>query len=73
MLSVGMVWIHGSPLTKAVVERQIPEVAEQHRKAVGRFFSLLNGELEKRPWVAGDSFSMADIVGFLEGEVARDD
>ena len=25
MTPVGMVWIHGSPLTKAVVKRQVPE------------------------------------------------
>ena len=71
MLSVGMVWIHGSPLTKAVVENQIEEVAEQHRKLVFQFFKLFDRELQKRSHVAGDSFSMADIIAFTTLEFAE--
>lgn len=71
MMSVGMVWIHGSPFTKAVVERQIEEVAAQHRKLVDRFFELFDGELRKRPYVAGETFSMADIIAFSTLEFAE--
>ena len=71
MLSVGMVWVHGSPLTKAVVEHQIEEVAEQHRKAVGQFLGFFDRELQKRPFVAGETFSMADIVAFTTLEFAE--
>jgi glutathione S-transferase len=71
MMSVGMVWIHGSPLTKAVVERQIEEVAEQNRKLVYQFFKLFDKELRKRPFVAGESFSMADIIAFTTLEFAE--
>ena len=71
MMSVGMVWVHGSPLTKAVVERQIEEVAEQNRKLVYHFFKLFDNELRKRPYVAGESFSMADIIAFTTLEFAE--
>ena len=71
MMSVGMVWIHGSPLTKAVVERQIEEVAEQNRKLVYQFFKLFDKELRKRPFVAGETFSMADIIAFTTLEFAE--
>lgn len=71
MLSVGMVWLHGSPFTKAVVENQIEEVADQHRKVVYQFFKLFDRELRKRPHVAGDSFSMADIIAFATLEFAE--
>lgn len=62
MMPVGMVWIHGSPLTKAVVERQIPEVAEQYRSVVRAGHRLLDRHLESSRYLAGDAFSMADIL-----------
>lgn len=62
MVPVGLVWIHGSPLTKAVMPEQIPAVAEQNRKRVGQTFRFLDRTLADRPHLAGDAFSMADIV-----------
>ncbi len=62
MVPVGMVWIHGSPLTKSVVEHQIAEVAEQYRGVVERYFGFLDGQLEKREFIAGDAYSVADIT-----------
>ncbi len=62
MVPVGMVWIHGSPLTKAVVKRQIPEVADQYRQAVAQHYAFLDRELATREFIAGASFSMADIL-----------
>jgi len=62
MVPVGLVWIHGSPLTKAVMKQQIPAVADQNRRVVARYFEFLDAQLASRAFVAGDSFSMADIV-----------
>lgn len=62
MWPVGMVWIHGSPLTKAVVENQIEEMAEMNRKAVARYQRFLNDQLSEREFIAGDQFTMADIL-----------
>jgi glutathione S-transferase len=62
MVPVGMVWIHGSPLTKAVVAKQLPEAAEQNRAVVRRTYRFLDTTLAERPYLAGDGFSMADIL-----------
>ena len=63
MVPVGMVWIHGSPLTKAVMKQQIPEVAEQYRAVVARSFELFDRELAGRAFFAGEVYTMADVVG----------
>lgn len=62
MMPVGMVWVHGSPLTKAVMKKQIPEMAEQNRAIVGRYFKYLDTHLEQNEFLAGNQFSMADII-----------
>jgi len=62
MVPVGLVWIHGSPLTKAVMKEQIAAVAEQNRRVVTRYFQFLDAQLASREFLAGDAFSMADIV-----------
>jgi glutathione S-transferase len=62
MRPVGMVWIHGSPLTKAVMKNQIPEVAEQNRALVREFHRFMDREFSEHEFVAGDAYSMADIL-----------
>ena len=62
MTPVGMVWIHGSPLTAKVVKKQIPEVAEQYRAVVRSYHGFLDEQLASRDFIAGDDFSIADIV-----------
>jgi glutathione S-transferase len=62
MTPVGMVWIHGSPLTKGVVHHQIGEVADQYRAVVNAYYGFLDEQLATREYIAGDSYSIADIV-----------
>jgi glutathione S-transferase len=62
MVPVGLVWIHGSPLTKAVVKKQIPEVAKQNRKVVESYFGFLDEQLASREFLTGDRYSIADIT-----------
>ena len=69
MMPVGLAWVHGSPLTAAVMKDQIPAVAEQSRERVRRFYTFLDRELADREFVAGE-FSMADIVGLCTLEFA---
>lgn len=69
MMPVGLAWVHGSPLTAAVMKEQIPAVAEQSRERVRRFYTFLDRELAEREFVAGE-FSMADIVGLCTLEFA---
>lgn len=62
MMPVSLVWVHGSPLTKAVVESQIAEVADQNRRVVERYFGFLDRQLSQREFIAGDHYTIADIV-----------
>jgi glutathione S-transferase len=70
MMPVGMVWVHGSPLTKAVVEHQISEMAELNRRVVGRYFAFLDAHLADHEYLAGEDFSIADIVALCTADFA---
>ncbi len=70
MMPVGMVWVHGSPLTKAVVKQQIAEVADQNREVVRRYFGFLDDQLASREFIAGDAYSIADIVALCTYDFA---
>lgn len=70
MMPVGMVWIHGSPLTKGVVKQQLPEMAEQNRTLVHRYFNFLDRHLEQNEFLVGDDFSIADIVALCTMDFA---
>ena len=62
MRPVGMVWVHGSPLTRGVVKEQLPAAAEQNRGIVRDFYEFLDKELKRREFIAGDAFTIADIL-----------
>lgn len=49
---------------------QIPELAERGRGRAVRFFETMDIRLGETPWLAGDSFSVADIAGFVFVEFA---
>lgn len=70
MMPVGMVWIHGSPLTKGVVKQQIPEIAELNRGLVRNYFDFLDRQLEGSEYLAGNGFSMADICALCTMDFA---
>ena len=44
---------------------QIPALAERGRQSMGRFFSKLDGQLADNRYLAGDTFSIADITAFV--------
>lgn len=70
MMPVGMVWVHGSPLTASVIKEQIPAMAEQNRAVVGRYFAFLDGQLAMREFVAGDEYSIADVTALCTFDFA---
>ena len=70
MMPVGLAWVHGSPLTKAVVKQQIPEMAEQARSMVRSYFDFLDQHLEGSEFLAGDAFSVADIIALCTADFA---
>ena len=61
MVPVGMVWIHGHPLTARLI-KQIPEAADQNRKRVHLGYQLLDDQLVENEFVAGDTYSVVDAV-----------
>ena len=70
MMPVGMVWVHGSPLTKRVMKNQIPEVAEQNRGLVRGVFGFLDRHLAGHEFLAGETYSVADILALCTMDFA---
>jgi glutathione S-transferase len=70
MTPAGLVWVHGSPLTAGVVKERVPEIVEPSRRAIAAGYALLDRELAGRPFVAGDAYTMADIVALTTVDFA---
>lgn len=68
--AIGMVWLHGSPLTAAVV-KQIPDNVEPSRLRAAQFLSVLDSALATRPFLAGERFSIADITALCSIDFGR--
>ena len=60
--NVAAVFRHLHPAMKELEVPQIPAFAEANKPRVTWFLELLNGELAKREFVAGDRYSVADIT-----------
>ena len=61
MVPIGMVWVHGHPLTAKLI-RQIPEAAAQNRVRTAMGYKLLNDQLAENAFIAGDTYSVVDAV-----------
>jgi glutathione S-transferase len=72
MMQVGLVWVHGSPLTKSVVPKQLPEMAEMAKAGVARTFDTLDASLGARPFFAGSAYTMADVIALTTFDFAAD-
>lgn len=60
---MGQVWINDDPRTAIVNPNQFPEYGARNRKVVAGAMKWLDRELaDGRTWLAGDAYSMADIV-----------
>jgi glutathione S-transferase len=59
----GQVWINDDPRTAIVNPKQFPEYGKKNRKSVANAMIWLDSELsDGRTWLAGETYSMADIV-----------
>ena len=62
LIPVGMFWRHAHPFTASLL-KQNTEFGESNRETVRRALLWLDRELaEDRPFLAGEAYSMADIV-----------
>ena len=50
---------------------QIPELAERGKKRVGDFFGVLEARLGESPFVAGERYSIADIMALVAVDFAK--
>ena len=60
--NVAAVFRHLHPAMKELEVPQVPAWAEASRPRVTSFLELLDGELAKREFIAGDRYSVADIT-----------
>ena len=63
--TVAAVFRHLHPAMKELEVPQVPAWAEANRPRVTQFLELLDGELAKREFIAGDRFSIADITAMV--------
>ena len=61
MIPVGMVWVHTHPFTARLGPR-FEEFGESNRERFEKACRWTDGQLGEQPFLAGENFSMADIV-----------
>ena len=61
---VTTVFQHLHPFMKPLVNPQVPDWGEANKPRVLEFLQLLDRELEKRPYIAGNDFTIADITAW---------
>jgi len=62
MVPVGMIWAHTHPFTARVMPHQYTDFGESNRPLVERALRMCDAALGETPFVAGEHYSMADIV-----------
>jgi glutathione S-transferase len=70
MVPIGMVWIHGHPLTAKLI-KQIPEAADQNRKRVHMGYKLLDDQLAQNTFIGGENYSVIDAVALASLDFAN--
>jgi glutathione S-transferase len=59
---IAAIWVHTHPLTAAVVPDRFPEFGESKRPAAVAGMALCDAALARSAYLAGEEFSMADII-----------
>ena len=75
MIPVGQIWVHAHPSTAAVATtafgQQFKDFGEANRKVFASACRLVDREIPARPFIAGDRYTMADIVAQTTFDFAR--
>jgi len=61
MAPIGQIWRHTHPLTAALLT-QYKDFGESNRPRIAQIYAWLDEELRGRAFVAGDRYTMADII-----------
>ena len=62
---VSSVFRHSHPAMKEMEVPQVPAWAEANKPRVLEFLQLLDSQLQHRPYIAGDRYTVADITGLI--------
>ncbi|WP_447726345.1 glutathione S-transferase family protein [Sphingomonas koreensis] len=62
MVPTGMIWMHTHPFTARAMPHQYKDFGESNRAVVERALVLCDDALGETPFIAGERYSMADIV-----------
>jgi glutathione S-transferase len=71
LFHVASVFQHLHPAMKAMVNPQVAEWGEANKPRVFQFLQFLDGELKSRPYVAGESYTIADITAMVAVDFMR--
>lgn len=69
--TVQHVFRHTHPAMADMEVPQVPAWAEANKPRVEEFLRFLDGELKMRPFVAGDTYSVADITGLVAVDLMK--
>ena len=64
-IPVSTVFQHLHPAMKAMVDPQVSAWGEANKPRIFDFLRFLDGELKSRPYVAGDNFTVSDILAMV--------
>jgi glutathione S-transferase len=70
-MPVASVFQHLHPAMKIMVDPQVPEWGEANKPRVIAFLQFLDGELKTRPYVAGQTYTVADITAMVAVDFMR--
>ena len=62
MVPTGMIWVHTHPFTARIMPKQYTEFGESNRPLVASAQKFFDRALGETPFVAGEAYTMADIV-----------
>ena len=65
LFPVSHVFRNSHPAMKEMEVPQVPAWAEANKPRIAEFVAILDRELERQPFVAGDHFTVADITGLV--------
>jgi glutathione S-transferase len=71
LFPVASVFQHLHPAMKVMVDPQVAEWGEANKPRVFQFLQFLDGELNSRPYVAGESYTIADITAMVAVDFMR--
>jgi glutathione S-transferase len=71
LFPVASVFQHLHPAMKIMVDPQVPEWGEANKPRVTAFLQFLDGELQSRPYVAGQTYTVADITTLVAVDFMR--